>query len=154
LIFLERIFLTGFSGFDAAGFSPLLGQAIGVSSGMAPSDLSSSQLSQLIHLIKQKEALQSQIAKINEELSSLETNEPDQPKKARRGRGRAHRAKTSDAILKELAKAGKAGMSVKDIAAATGAKAPSIAVWLYTAGKKVKGLRKIARGRFGYKTAA
>jgi hypothetical protein len=121
---------------------------------MAFSDLSSTQLSRLVQLIKQKEELQLRIAGINGQLTALETGGTARPKKAGGGRRAARRKKTSDLILAHLTKAGKAGSSVKELAAATGAKVASIAVWLYTAGKKVKGLRKVARGRFAYKPAA
>lgn len=121
---------------------------------MALSDLSSAQLSLLIQLIKQKEELQSRITEIDGQLVALETGETERPKKARRRRRKVRGGKTSDLILAQLTKAGKAGSTVKELASATGAKGASIAVWLYTAGKKVKGLRKVARGRFAYKPVA
>jgi hypothetical protein len=55
-----------------------------------------------------------------------------------------------EAILKKLQTVGPEGITVKDLAASIGAKLGSVSVWFYTTGKKVKGLRKVSKGRFRY----
>ena len=65
----------------------------------------------------------------------------------RRGR---RRSSLRDSILKALGEAGKPGSSVKELAATLKANPGSVAVWFYTTGKKVKGLKKIGPGRYAY----
>ena len=121
---------------------------------MAFSELSSGQLSRLVQLVRVKEELQKQIADINRRLSTFESTGQTEPKTIGARRRRVRRGTMGKAILKQLTHAGKAGVSVKEIATATGAKAQSVAVWIYTTGTKIKGLRKVARGRFAYKPEA
>jgi len=55
---------------------------------------------------------------------------------ARRG------GKPKERLLKALKAAGKAGLTVKDLAANLKANLASVSVWFYTTGKKIKGSRK------------
>jgi hypothetical protein len=52
-------------------------------------------------------------------------------------------------ILAALKAAGKDGLSVGDIAEQIHGNKNSINNWLYTAGKKIREIQKVGRGRFG-----
>jgi hypothetical protein len=120
---------------------------------MSLSSLTSAQLHRLIELIKEKEAIQSKLAQVERALSALEegatTNEKPLAKK-RGPRRRRRRTALKDALLKKLAAAGKAGLTVKELAASLNAKAASVSVWFYTTGKKIKGIKKVGKARFAY----
>ena len=60
-------------------------------------------------------------------------------------------ATIKDQVLAVLRSAGEAGLSVAEIARNIGGNKNSINNWIYTAGKKVKELKKLGRGRFGFK---
>lgn len=119
---------------------------------MSLSSLSSAQLHQLIELVKEKEALQGRLREVESALNALEsgadpmstTSKVGRPRKGRR------RAKLKDVILKALQDAGKSGLSVKEVAAQLQANPGSVAVWFYTTGKKMKGLRKLGPGRYSF----
>ena len=118
---------------------------------MALSDLSSAQLQQLIHLVKEKESLQVQLAGVKRSLDGLfagnsvekKTSGVKEPKVRRR-------AALKDGLLKKLQAAGKDGLTIKELAASLRAKPASVSVWFYTTGKKIKGIKKVGKGRFAY----
>lgn len=120
---------------------------------MSLSDLSSAQLQHLIELIQEKESLQRQLAKVDTALARLDGGSPAPRKfgkrRARKVKG-AKGATLKEKVLDVLAKAGPSGLSVKDLAAKAGVKLGSLSVWIYTTGKKVPGLKKIAPGRYTY----
>ncbi len=122
---------------------------------MALTDLSSSQLQQLIQLIKEKEALQAQLDKVNHSLATLESGRAvskgsDVVKRPFR---RRRRIRLKDGLLKKLQAAGKEGITIKDLAASLKAKPASVSVWFYTTGKKVKGIKKVGRAKYTYSLA-
>jgi hypothetical protein len=53
-------------------------------------------------------------------------------------------------VLKALTSAGAKGLTVKQLAVRAKVKRSSLAVWLYTSGKKIAGFKKIAPGAFAY----
>ncbi len=119
---------------------------------MSLSSLSSADLQKLIRLIKDKELLQSKLAKVEAELESLESEVPAKEQKVKKGgarRGR-RRLKLKDKILKAFQAAGKTGRSVKELAEDLKANPGSVSVWFYTTGKKIKGLKKIGPARYSY----
>ena len=120
---------------------------------MALSDLSSAQLQQLIHLVKEKESLLVQIQRVERSLDGLFAENGVEKKtsgakeaKVRRRR----RAALKDGLLKKLLSAGKKGLTIKELAAGLKAKTASVSVWFYTTGKKVKGIKKVGKARFAY----
>jgi len=119
---------------------------------MPLTSLSSAQLHQLLRLVQEKEKIQSKLAKIDRSLKALENGTPPKKIGAISGASRRSRRRVGpkDAILEELQTAGQEGMTVKDLARSIGVKPGSVSVWLYTTGKKVKGLRKVGKGRFRY----
>ena len=117
---------------------------------MPLSTLTSSDLEKLIHLIRTKEEIQGKLDKINADLNSIEkpATSAKLAEPTRRGRKSRRRGGMKDAILKKLQAAGKAGLTVKELATGIGASLGSVRVWVYTAGKTVKGLKRIRPGRF------
>jgi hypothetical protein len=123
---------------------------------MSLTNLSSGQLTKLVELIKAKEHLQAQVARIDAELASLESGSP-RPKRRGRPPGRAKgslseatspkprkrskRLKTG--LLKELQAAGSEGITVKELAAKLKVKPGNVFSWFYTTGKKIKGIKKV-----------
>jgi len=132
---------------------------------MSLSNLSSSQLAHLIGLVKEKETLQSKLAKVDAELKALETGKPAPKKRGRKpGRpagsknktvavkaGKTKRGKRLKApILKALSAAGSAGVTVKELAAKLKVKPGNIFSWFYTTGKKVSGIKKVGEAKYAY----
>lgn len=119
---------------------------------MSLSDLSAAQLKTLINLVHEKESLQSRIAKIDSKLAQFDGAPETALPVQRRSRRTSRRTGTTlkDSILGVLAQAGPGGLSVKEVAAQAKAKPGSVSVWLYTTGKKVAGLKKVAPGKYTY----
>ncbi len=64
--------------------------------------------------------------------------------------GWAARGALKEAIVELIKGAGKAGIAVKDVAEALGIKYTNAAVWFGSTGKKVKGIKRIARGTYAW----
>jgi len=120
--------------------------------GMSLSSLSSANLSKLIELIKEKESLEAKLSKVISAIDALGSGKTAKlAAPGKRGpRRRRRRSSLKNSILKTLDEAGKAGASVKELAASLKANPGSVSVWFYTTGKKVKGLKKIGPGRYAY----
>jgi hypothetical protein len=116
---------------------------------MSLSSLTSSQLQRAIELLKEKEMLEAKLADVAKALDSLQTGEVPTKSLPPEKRGR-RRMKLKDAVLKKLAAAGKAGLTVKELAASLKAKPTSVSVWFYTTGKKIKGIKKVGTAKFAY----
>ncbi len=121
---------------------------------MAFTDLSSAQLERLVQLIKEKETLQVRLEKVDQALKTLDEGSAALDSKAgkarRRVRDRRRRVGLKDALLKTLEAAGKAGLTVKELAEKLGAKPSSVSVWFYTTGKKIKGIKKVGKAKYAY----
>jgi hypothetical protein len=120
---------------------------------MSLSSLTSAQLHQLIQLVKEKEALQAKLAQVERSLAGLESGtvvKDESPAKQRGPRRRRRRGGLKDALLKQLQAAGKDGLAVKELAVSLNAKPTSVSTWFYTTGKKIKGIKKVGKARFGY----
>lgn len=126
---------------------------------MSLADLSSEHLSRLIELVKHKEQLQSELARIDSELQSLESGSPGLRKRgrpkgstntsaARKPKRRSRRLK--DGLLQELESAGRDGITVKELAAKLKVKPGNVFSWFYTTGKKVKGIKKVGEAKYSY----
>ena len=72
-----------------------------------------------------------------------EKPDPKQPKAKKQGA-------LKDAVIGLVTAGGKAGVTVEEIAAKLGVKAPGIHVWFSTTGKKVKQIKKIGRGKYAW----
>jgi hypothetical protein len=130
---------------------------------MSLANLTSDQLSHLVELIKRKEQLQADLARIDAELQSLESGSP-LPKKRGRKPGRPSLSATGtaptkrkkrskrlkDSLLKELEAAGSAGMTVNDLSAKLNVKPGNVFSWFYTTGKKIKGIKKVGEAKYSY----
>jgi len=60
------------------------------------------------------------------------------------------RGAVKEAIIELVKKAGSAGIEVKEIAAALGKSNASVSVWFIGTGKKVKEIKKLGRGKYGW----
>ena len=130
---------------------------------MEISNLSSAHLAQLVRLVKEKESLQSQLERINAQLSGLgkgtvvrRGRKPGRPAKVKKAVGRppgrkARRGKRLKApLLKLLKSAGSEGITVKDIAAKLKVKPNNVFSWFYTTGKKVSGIKKVGEAKYSF----
>ena len=118
---------------------------------MSISDLSSSQLNELIALVKRREELETELAKVNAALgefdgkkSSVITRGAGRPGRPRKKRESGRK----DAILEVLRKAPAKGLSIPEIAKALNTKPANVSQWIYTTGKKTKAVKKVSRGLF------
>ncbi len=117
---------------------------------MPISDLSSAQIKNLLRLLREKESLQTKLARVKSALAKLDGNATKPNLKGSRKPNRRTGTTIKDSILEVLAQAGPGGLSVKEIATQASANAGSVSVWIYTSGKKISGLKKIAPGRYVY----
>jgi hypothetical protein len=124
------------------------------------SALSLKQLEHIVGLLKKKEALQAKLDEINRDLQGMEKGKisapsaseslnDSLPSKQNKKRSR-RRGGLQQAILKALKSAGAKGLTVKQLAVQAKVKKSSLAVWLYTSGKKISGFKKVAPGVFAY----
>ena len=65
-------------------------------------------------------------------------------------KGRSPGAPLKDRIVQALKAAGKPGTTVKDIAKKLGKSYGNISVWFHTTGKGIKGIKKVAPGKFAW----
>ena len=124
------------------------------------SALSLKQLEHIVGLLKEKEVLQAKLDDVNRDLQRLENGNDSAPsvpeslnRSSRSKRVKGHsrrRGGLQKAVLKALKSAGADGLSVKQLAVQAKVKKASLAVWLYTSGKKIAGIKKVARGVFAY----
>ncbi len=117
--------------------------------------LTVAQLKQMTALVEKKEALQAEVARIDAELARLSTGAAPRAVAAaapvRRGRRqRAQRGSVKAAIIELLQKAGKSGISVKEISERLGAKYAHVFAWFYSTGGKIKEIQRVGPGRFGW----
>jgi len=63
---------------------------------------------------------------------------------------RAARGALKEGIVGELQKAGEAGLSIPTIAGNLGVKETNVRAWFYATGKKIKNIKKVARGVFAW----
>lgn len=132
---------------------------------MSLSNLSSSQLAQLIRLIKVKESLQTKLDRVDSALQSLEGGhsvpkkrgrKPDSPPGVKKGpkkgkagkKGRGKRLK--EPLLNLLKGAGADGITVKELSSKLKVKPSNIFSWFYTTGKKIKGINKVGEAKYAY----
>jgi hypothetical protein len=124
------------------------------------SALSLKQLEHIVGLLKEKEALQAKLDEINRDLQGMENGKVSVPSaseslnhlpRSKRIKKRSRRrGGLQEAVLKVLKSAGAKGLTVKQLAAQAKVKKSSLAVWLYTCGKKISGFKKVAPGVFAY----
>jgi hypothetical protein len=124
------------------------------------SALSLKQLEHIVGLLKEKEVLQTKLDGVNRDLQRLENGSGsalsateslnDLPHSKRIKKRSRRRGGLQQAVLKVLKSAGAKGLTVKQLAVQAKVKKSSLAVWLYTSGKKVSGFKKVAPGVFAY----
>lgn len=120
---------------------------------MTLADLSTTDLKEIQKLLKEKEKLQSQIDRINSRLSGFD----GQPVRSR-GAGRSpvlrrgKRGQMKARVVEALTAAGKEGMSVKDLAQKLRTTYGNVSVWFQSTGKQFKEIRRVAPGRYAWRS--
>ena len=104
--------------------------------------------------------LQTKLDCVNRDLKRLENGSGsalsaseslnDLPHSKRIKKRSRRRGGLQQAVLKALKSAGAKGLTVKQLAVQAKVKKSSLAVWLYSSGKKVSGFKKVAPGVFAY----
>ena len=127
--------------------------------------LTATQLRQALALREQIERLEQQLAAItgstvvnvvepraepDVESTLAEVKRVKKVKPAKRGK----RGAVKEAVIELVRTAGPAGTTVKEIAAALGRSSPSISLWFFSTGKKVKEIKKIGRGKYAWAGAS
>lgn len=62
--------------------------------------------------------------------------------------GPARRGELKDLVLAQLGKAGKEGITIKELAEATGAKYKNLYIWFVTTGKRIGGIEKVGPAKY------
>lgn len=132
---------------------------------MNASNISSATLQNLMGLIKKKEALESQLSKIDAQIATALAGKPaakgkrgPKPKAGRPAKKAAapkaggKKGALKGAILALLEKAGATGISAKEISKKLGVPNQHVHVWFGTTGKKIAGLTKPAKGVWAIKS--
>jgi len=126
---------------------------------MSLSNLSSAQLAQLIGLIKEKEALQGKLEKVEAALQALESGKSAGKRGRKPGRPPGSKTKATTGrkskrlkapLLKALSAAGASGITVKELATKLKVKPGNIFSWFYTTGKKISGIKKVGEAKYAY----
>lgn len=115
-------------------------------------DIAPSNLRAIVSLAEKREKLLAEVGQIENQIRSLEggkavAKSAKAPKASKAKRPTGKRGALKDAILAELEAAGKAGVSVKDIAPKLGVKSQNIHVWFASTGKKL-GIKRVGPGRY------
>ena len=126
-------------------------------SAMSLSNLSIKQVEQAIKLLKERKVLLKKLNEVKVHLHWVIDSQPSTPKVPNnvspsiptRKRRRRYR-ELQPSILQALQAAGTKGLSVKELAVQTKGNEASIRTWIYTAGKKIPGIKKIAPGTFAF----
>lgn len=127
--------------------------------------LTSADLKRIATLLEQREELQARIAQLNSQLAAFEGGDvtpaaiPERPRSAvvpataqvRPSAGRrAKRGALKAVVLEQVKNAGRAGITVKDIAARIGVKYNRIFTWFYTTGRNITEIKKVGPGKYGW----
>ncbi len=107
--------------------------------------ISSATLRKMVKLSERKEALMSEIQKIDREMLRLQEQETagmSQPTKRSAGR-RSSRGALRQNILSALESAGKQGATVRELSEKLGVKTANLYVWFNGTGKNVERIKKI-----------
>ncbi len=120
--------------------------------------LTSQILQQAITLAEQKEAVQARIAEIDRQLAALLGGAPAEQGvapvtnvKAGRKVKTGKRGQVKEAIIGVLKNAGQKGIGLQDISKALGKNSNSVRVWLASARKRIKEIKKLGRGIYGWR---
>ena len=119
--------------------------------------LTTTHLKQAMSLLSKKEALQNQLASIDEQIADLLGGTPAPAKQAPAVKAKATRSRASKpkgrgalkaSILAELKSAGVKGVSIKDLVSKLKSKSANLHAWFNVTGKKMGGIEKIGRGTY------
>ena len=125
---------------------------------MSIPNLSTSQLNHLLSLTKERDLINQQIADLfggtstpSAAVTAPRASTAPRATAAKASPGGRRGGTLKDQIVALLQSEGTGGLSIGEVANRIGAKKSSVNFWFYTAGKKVKGLKKVSRGTFAYR---
>lgn len=113
--------------------------------------LSSRQFNLIVKLLKKRTQIVAQVENIERKLEALGGIPTNSPTAKLAKTKAAKKQSLKEVVLQVLSQAPAKGFSVPEIAKATGRPQGSLSVWFYTAAKKIKGVKRVAPGRFIYK---
>jgi hypothetical protein len=113
--------------------------------------LSSKDLAAISRLLEKRESLQTQIDKIDSLLNAY-SGGASRPLARSGGGKRANtgRGELKTAIVGALQAAGKAGLTVKELAGKAGVKPANVYSWFYATGKKIKDIKKVGEAKYAW----
>jgi hypothetical protein len=122
--------------------------------------LTSSDLKQILKLLEQKEALQRQVADIDAQLADYSGAAPAQPPpsrqagpprppKAAKGK-RAQRGEVKAAIVQLVKSAGQSGITLKAVAGKVGQSYHRVSAWFYKTGQRIPQIKKVGPGTYAW----
>lgn len=111
--------------------------------------LTFAQLQKIVGLVKERRKLFAEIERIEKSIQKLnglgKVNRP-----LRKVRRSTKKLPLKADVLRTLEAAGKKGLRIRDLAATVKRTPTHLSVWLATAGKKVKGLKRVGYGVYAY----
>ncbi len=117
--------------------------------------LSSTDFRKIAKLLERRQNLQTKVAEIEQALAAYEggaapaASAPAAKPKGLR-RGKVKRGELKEAIIELVRGAGKAGISVKEVAAQLHVKTDNVRVWFFSTGKRVAEIKKVGRARYAW----
>lgn len=127
------------------------------------SQMRSADLTDMVRLLETREALEAQVAHLEQQLAAFEPGSSRRPRPASPAaprprpaahlptkRRRAKRGALSATILRLAQQAGNAGVTVKELAAKLGLSQNRVFNWFYATGKHVRELRKIGEAHYAW----
>lgn len=113
--------------------------------------LSSRDLAAIGGLLAKKEALLAQLQKLDRALAAYSDGGGRVVKPVgRKKRAAVVRGQLKSQIITALQAAGKAGLTVKELAEKTATKPANVHSWFYATGKKVKNIKKVGESRYAW----
>ena len=115
--------------------------------------LSSADFKQIAKLLEKKEVLLAGVAQIDRELSSFDGGSAKglgRPVRLVTGVQRQERGKVKEAIISLVQGAGKAGITVREIASRLDVPSNRVYTWFHTTGKNVKSIKKVGKAQYAW----
>ncbi len=111
--------------------------------------LTLAQLQKIVALVKRRQKLSAEITRIEKCIQKLDGSGKVNRPLRKAGRS-TKKSPIKDEILRALEAAGKKGLRIRDLASTVKRTPTHLSVWLATAGKKVKGLKRVGYGVYAY----
>lgn len=130
---------------------------------MSLTDLTTADIAKITKLLERKEALQNEVAAIDEQLMAIEKGQKapaastnghitrsGSTRASGRGRRRNARGSVKEQIIALLQSAGKQGISIKELAESLNTKYGNVSVWFQSTGKRIPQVKRVAPARYAW----